>query len=53
MGIFSADTGLRWLMGVRGDAFMVLIRNTPLDPLDRGFYKHVLHGRVLCGITPC
>ena len=40
-------------MGVRGDAFMVLIRNTPLDPLDRGFCKHALHGRVLCGITPC
>lgn len=32
---------------------MVLIRNTPLDPLDRGFCKHALHGRVLCGITPC
>lgn len=24
-----------------------------LTPLDRGFCKHVLHGRVLCGITPC
>lgn len=45
MGIFSADIGLRWLMGVRGDAFMALIRNIPPDPLDRGFCKHVLHGR--------
>lgn len=39
MGIFSADTRLRWLAGVREVAFMVVILNPPLD---EGFWEHLV-----------
>lgn len=30
-GYFSADTGLEWLMGIRGGTFMAVISNTLFD----------------------